>query len=147
MSLSTADKLELDDLQRSLRTQTILRFYDFRYSVQVTDEKGIIFVPSFHKEKNILLFLFVTLLQYPLLRMRSEQSVRLFYLSKQLFLHATKINVVILHFMLSGSQEGIGLDPETLLSSSILVKKAFKTHYTYLPIFHWMKCFSQVFWG
>lgn len=98
--------------------------------------KKELFLSQASTRKKNTLFLYVTLLQYPLLRMQSEQSVRLFYLSKQFFLHATKINVVILHFMLSGSQEGIGLDPETLLSSSILVKKAFKTHYTYLPIFH-----------
>lgn len=35
--------------------------------------------------------------------------------------------------MLSGSQEGIVLYPETLLPSSILAKKANKTLYIYLP--------------
>lgn len=48
--------------------------------------------------------------------------------------------------MLSGSQEGIVLDPETLLSSSILVKKAIKTLYTYLPSTE-QSVFSKYFEG
>lgn len=41
----------------------------------------------------------------------------------------TGINITVLCFMLSGSQEGIVLDPETLLSSSIQVKEDIKTCY------------------
>lgn len=43
--------------------------------------------------------------------------------------------------MLSGSQEGIVLDPETLLSSSIQVKEDIKTWYTDLPAFQLKKAF------
>lgn len=50
-------------------------------------------------------------------------------------LHATKINIIVLWFMLSQSQEGIVWDQETLLSSSIQVKEDIKTCYMELPDF------------
>lgn len=43
--------------------------------------------------------------------------------------------------MLSGSQQGIVLDPETLLSSSIQVKEDTKTCYIDLPAFQLKKAF------
>lgn len=53
----------------------------------------------------------------------------------------TGINITVLCFMLSGSQEGIVLDPETLLSSSIQVKEDIKTCYVDLPAFQLKKAF------
>lgn len=51
------------------------------------------------------------------------------------------INIIVLCFMLSGSQQGIVLDPETLLSSSIQVKEDTKTCYIDLPAFQLKKAF------
>lgn len=47
-------------------------------------------------------------------------------------MHTTRINIIVLRFMLLESQEGIVLDPEILLSSSIQIKEDIKTHYTAL---------------
>lgn len=104
----------------------------FRYSVQATHEKGMIllFVPILHKKKKYLILLFVCY-SSPIFPAQDViwTAWQIAYLSKQFLFHMTRISIIVLCFMLSGSQEGIVLDPETLLSSSIQVKEDIKTCY------------------